>query len=77
MSASAPTTAEAKGGNIAVPFLAIVTRVDPDFARARHRQVEYEFSNGREFLADPNTRGAFNVHIAFQSAFQPTAFQLS
>jgi len=59
MSASAPNTAEAKGGNVAVPYLALVTRADPEFQRAERRQVEYEFSNDRQFVADPTNRGAY------------------
>ena len=59
MSASTPTTDEAKGANVAVPYLALVTRADPEFQRAKRRQVEYEFSNDRQFVADPANRGAY------------------
>ena len=39
--------------NIDIPWLAFVTRADPDFQRAKRRDVEYEMSNGRTFMADP------------------------
>jgi hypothetical protein len=32
---------------------------DPDFQRLKHRQLEYEFSNRRQFFADPTGRGAY------------------
>lgn len=41
-----------------IPYLALVTRADPDFNRRKHREIEYEFSN-RVFIADPYVRGAY------------------
>ena len=48
-----------KGTTIEMPFLALVTRADPEFERRKYREVEYEFS-GRFFLANPYQRGLFN-----------------
>ena len=59
MSASAPTTKEAKVTNVTAPYLTLVVRADPDFQRLKHRQLEYEFSNRRQFFADPTLRGAY------------------
>lgn len=42
-----------------MPYLALVTRADPEFERRKHREVEYEFA-GRNFLADPYRRGAYD-----------------
>jgi len=77
MSTTTPTTAEAKGTNIQIPWLTLVIRADPDFARARHREVEYETSSARVFTADPTARGAYNHPLlGFQlGAFQSGAFQ--
>lgn len=44
---------------INIPFKALVQRADPDFERARRKVVEYEFSNGRKFEANPDNRGAY------------------
>lgn len=41
------------------PFKVLVQRADPDFERARRKVVEYEFSNGRKFEANPDNRGAY------------------
>lgn len=43
---------------IEMPYLALVTRVDPDFNRVKLREIEYVFAN-RVFIANPNTRGAY------------------
>lgn len=42
-----------------IPLLSLVVRADPEFERARRREIEYEFTN-RVFRADPATRGAYN-----------------
>lgn len=52
------------------PYLALVTAADPDFQRRKHREVEYEFQ-GRNFLADPATRGANNSHSNSYPVGQP------
>jgi hypothetical protein len=44
---------------LVMPYLALVTRADPNFERDKHREREYEFS-GRVFIADPYQRGAYN-----------------
>ena len=72
MSTTTPTTAEAKGTNTQIPWLTLVVRADPDFARAKHREVEYETSGARVFNADPTTRGAYDHPLL---GFQPGAFQ--
>jgi len=59
MSASTPTTKEANITNVSVPYITLVVRADPDFQRLKHRQLEYEFSNRRQFYADPTARGAY------------------
>ena len=40
------------------PWLVMVSEADPNFARDRHREIEYEFS-GRRFYADRSKRGAY------------------
>lgn len=50
---SAPNT---KTRNI--PWLALVTRADPDRQRAMRDQVEFEFT-GRTFRHNPNIRGPY------------------
>lgn len=45
--------------NLNMPFKALVQRADPDFERERRRVLEYEFSNGRTFYANPENRGAY------------------
>lgn len=34
-------------------YMAVMLERDPDFYADRNRQVEYEFGNGREFIARP------------------------
>lgn len=34
-------------------YMAVLLERDPDFYADRNRQVEYEFGNGREFIARP------------------------
>lgn len=48
-----------KGSTLTMPWLSLVHKADPDFERAKHRQVEYVFDN-RVFVADPLHRGAYN-----------------
>ena len=40
------------------PWLVLATQADPDFARDKHHEIEYEFS-GRRFYADRSKRGAY------------------
>jgi hypothetical protein len=40
------------------PWLVLVTQADPNFARDKHHEIEYEFS-GRRFYADRSKRGAY------------------
>ena len=40
------------------PWLVLVSQADPNFARDKHREIEYEFS-GRRFYADRSKRGAY------------------
>lgn len=45
--------------NINIPWKAMVVKKDPDFEREKRDQVEFRFSNGREFRGNPNTRGPY------------------
>ena len=45
--------------NINVPWKWIVLQQDPDLERDKRRELEYQFSNGREFRADPAKRGPY------------------
>lgn len=38
-------------------YMAVMLERDPDFYADRNRQVEYEFGNGREFIARPTYSG--------------------
>ena len=40
------------------PWLVLVSQADPNFARDKHHEIEYEFS-GRLFYADRSKRGAY------------------
>jgi hypothetical protein len=44
---------------IEIPWIAVVSRADPDWARFKHREIEYEFSR-RNFYGDPYHRGAYS-----------------
>jgi hypothetical protein len=41
------------------PWLVLVAQADPNFARDKHHEIEYEFS-GRFFYADRSKRGAYS-----------------
>ncbi len=58
MSATYPTTAEAKVTTISVPFMSWITQADPNFQAEKRREVEYEMTR-RVFYADPAHRGAY------------------
>ena len=38
----------------------IVRQADPDYERKRHKEIEYEFSNGRQFTADRDKRPPYD-----------------
>ena len=66
--ASAPTT-------IVIPWLTVVLRADPDFNKARTRELEYDFSApGRYFYGDPTDRGAYGAEFSldFSADFKTT-----
>lgn len=52
--------------SLELPFLALVTRADPDWARAKHREQTYPdtpgigFSNGKIFYGNPTNSGAYD-----------------
>jgi hypothetical protein len=46
--------------SIDVPWRALVARADPDHAKKKTREVEYEFSNGRRFVGNPDRRGPYS-----------------
>lgn len=46
--------------SVEVPVESLIKRADTDFYKARRKEVEYTFSNGRRKTADPATRGAYN-----------------
>jgi len=45
---------------VSIPFRTIVIRADPDFERAKRREVYYCFSNGRTFRGDNATDGPYD-----------------
>jgi hypothetical protein len=45
--------------SVSVPWLTIVTRADPDWQSEQKKQLEFEFSNGRQFFHNPTTRGPY------------------
>lgn len=42
-----------------IQFKSLVLKADPDWQRAKTRETEYEFSNGRVFEANPDRRGPY------------------
>jgi hypothetical protein len=42
-----------------IPWQVLVNRADPQFEQKKRNEVEYEFSNGRQFRGNPATRGAY------------------
>jgi hypothetical protein len=48
-----------KTSTLEMPWLSLVQQADPDWARRKHREVEYTF-DGKVFLADPYVRGIYN-----------------
>ena len=45
---------------VSIPYQAIVTRADPNWARYKFREIEYEFS-GKVFIANPYKRGPYDT----------------
>ncbi|MFA5951493.1 MAG: hypothetical protein WC807_14535 [Hyphomicrobium sp.] len=45
--------------SLSIPWKVLVLRHDPDWERDKRNEIEYEFSNGRVFRANPTTRGAY------------------
>jgi hypothetical protein len=45
---------------IQVPFLALVTRADPDFERGKFREPYFLDGRGRQFYHNPYQTGAYN-----------------
>lgn len=47
--------------NMNIPVEKMIRAVDPDFDRAKKREIEYDFGpKGRIFRADPSKRGAYS-----------------
>jgi len=42
------------------PWLAMVTRADPEFARQKFREVFYERSDGKVFIENPYQQGPYS-----------------
>lgn len=45
--------------SLTVPWRALIQRWDPDYEKERREQVEFRFSNGREFKHNPEKRGPY------------------
>lgn len=59
-----------KGSSISIPYLSMVATADPDYQSQKRREREYEMSN-KVFLADNNTRGAYNQFSNVYPTGQP------
>lgn len=58
-----------KVGNIDIPWSVVVQRADEDWARDKHRELQYDFpAPGRWFYADPYNTGAYRPS-AFSGGF--------
>lgn len=53
------------------PWLAVVNQADPEFGFRKHREVEYDFSNGKVRVADPYNRGSYNRRSNVYDVGQP------
>lgn len=61
MTASSPKPQRVSNMNI--PVAKMIRAVDPDFERAKKREIEYDFGpKGRIFTADPSKRGAYSAN---------------
>ena len=49
-----------KGTLCEEPYLALVTRADPDFQRYKYREVFYVFDHRRAFIENPYVQGAYD-----------------
>ena len=49
-----------KVATLNIPWLALVTEVDPNWAYRKHHKAEYEFTR-KVFYADELVRGAYNT----------------
>lgn len=45
--------------NINIPWKVLVLKKDHDYEREKRDQLEYQFSNGREFRGNPDKRGPY------------------
>jgi hypothetical protein len=45
--------------SISIPWRALIQRWDPDYEKDKRDQVEFQFSNGRQFKHNPETRGPY------------------
>ena len=45
--------------SINIPWRSFLNWREPDLEREKRKQLEYEFSNNRQFHADPSKRGAY------------------
>ena len=57
--APAPYRPPTNGTLLEVPWLSLVTRADPNWARDRHHEIQYAFT-GRTFYCDPDVDGPYN-----------------
>lgn len=44
---------------LTVPYRVLVQRADPRWEQDKRNEIQYEFSNGRQFRADPTRTGAY------------------
>ncbi len=42
-----------------IPLLTLILRLEPDFLRTKHRELEDFGFTGRRFFGDPSRRGAY------------------
>lgn len=56
----APYRPPTKVTTIERPWLSVVNQTDPESSFRKHREVEYDTSNGKVFVADPYNRGAYS-----------------
>jgi len=42
-----------------IPYEMLVRRVDPQYSRQLHRELEYVFAGGRKFFIDPFNSGPY------------------
>jgi hypothetical protein len=59
-----------KNPSVSMPYASLVTAADPDWSRRKYWDTEFEF-NGKNFLANPYTRGAYNDNSNTYPVGQP------